>query len=131
MAFYAVLQNLVDAILTVPNVFLRTTDASHAALVFSCWNVLREKGLIYKGSYSGWYSVADEAFVSVPSFALHRSLTLQKQNLKEAQLQFVSEANYFFKIGPFIGAVEKWLSKGSFAFFACILFNASRRFCDS
>ena len=32
--------------------------------VTTLWNVLQEKGLLYKGQHEGWYSVPDETFLT-------------------------------------------------------------------
>ena len=43
--------------------FIRTTDQRHKDAVVHFWNVLDEKGFIYKSEYSGWYSLNDECFL--------------------------------------------------------------------
>ena len=43
--------------------FMRTTDARHEAGVQEMFRRLRDKGFIYKGSYSGQYCVFDELYV--------------------------------------------------------------------
>ncbi|EEB91154.1 hypothetical protein MPER_10534 [Moniliophthora perniciosa FA553] len=42
--------------------FVRTSDEVHYKSVQQIWRELDAQGLIYKGSYSGWYSVTDECF---------------------------------------------------------------------
>ncbi|KAF9524414.1 tRNA synthetases class I (M)-domain-containing protein [Crepidotus variabilis] len=42
--------------------FVRTTSDEHRRAVEDVWAKLVEKGFIYKGNYSGWYSVTDECF---------------------------------------------------------------------
>lgn len=42
--------------------FIRTTEERHKKAVTALWNRLKERGQIYLDSYSGWYSVSDEAF---------------------------------------------------------------------
>ena len=43
--------------------FIRTTEPRHIKACQALWNELRRSGgEIYLGSYSGWYSVRDEAF---------------------------------------------------------------------
>ena len=42
--------------------FIRTTDPDHYAASQEIWRRLEEAGDIYLDSYSGWYSVRDEAF---------------------------------------------------------------------
>lgn len=42
--------------------FIRTTQPRHVRSVQRFWEVLKEKGYIYKGQYEGWYCVPDETF---------------------------------------------------------------------
>lgn len=44
--------------------YIRTTEPRHHRAVQHFWSVLRSKGLIYKGSYEGWYSTPDESFLA-------------------------------------------------------------------
>lgn len=43
--------------------YIRTTEARHRMAVENVWNELFRRGFIYKSTYSGWYSVNDEAFL--------------------------------------------------------------------
>ncbi|QRV80422.1 methionyl-tRNA synthetase [Ceratobasidium sp. AG-Ba] len=42
--------------------FIRTTEQDHVLAVKRFWKRLVDRGHIYKGSHSGWYSVSDECF---------------------------------------------------------------------
>lgn len=44
--------------------FIRTTEAEHHGAVEAIWQRLVDKGLIYKGQYSGWYCLPDEAMLT-------------------------------------------------------------------
>lgn len=44
--------------------YIRTTGQRHRVAVEHFWSVLWDKGLIYKGSYEGWYSTQDESFLT-------------------------------------------------------------------
>ena len=44
--------------------FIRTTDPAHERGVQKVFQILREKGDIYKGTYQGWYCVSDENFIA-------------------------------------------------------------------
>ena len=44
--------------------FIRTTDIKHKAAVQYIWQQLEKAGLIYKGSYEGWYCQGCEAFIT-------------------------------------------------------------------
>ena len=41
--------------------FIRTTESRHKAACQALWNLLRDRGHITLGSYSGWYATRDEA----------------------------------------------------------------------
>ena len=42
--------------------FIRTTEQRHIEAAQAIWTALVKSGDIYLGSYTGWYSVRDEAF---------------------------------------------------------------------
>jgi methionyl-tRNA synthetase len=42
--------------------FIRTTQPRHERAVQHFWEVLKDRGYIYKSSYEGWYCVPDETF---------------------------------------------------------------------
>lgn len=44
--------------------YIRTTEQRHRRAVQHFWSVLCGEGLIYKGSYEGWYSTQDESFLT-------------------------------------------------------------------
>lgn len=44
--------------------YIRTTEQRHRHAVEHFWSALQNKGLIYKGSYEGWYSTQDESFLT-------------------------------------------------------------------
>ncbi|VEU82939.1 methionine--tRNA ligase [Acholeplasma hippikon] len=44
--------------------FVRTTNPNHKAVVQKIFERLLEQGDIYLGKYEGWYSIADEAFLT-------------------------------------------------------------------
>src|ERR1700733_11349673 len=46
--------------------FIRTTEPRHKRGVQKLFATLRDKGFVYKGSYTGQYCVSDEAWVDVP-----------------------------------------------------------------
>jgi methionyl-tRNA synthetase len=73
--------------------FIRTTEPRHVRGVQHLFATLRDRGYIYKGSYSGQYCVFDEAFVDGPP----GTLCPDCGRLTET----VSEENYFFKLSAF------------------------------
>ncbi|AWD33383.1 Methionine--tRNA ligase [Candidatus Fokinia solitaria] len=71
--------------------FIRTTEMRHKDFVVSVWNILYERGWIYKGEYSGWYAERDEAFYSEEEIVNGKAPT-------GADVVFCSEECYFFKL---------------------------------
>jgi methionyl-tRNA synthetase len=74
--------------------FIRTTSDKHKQGVQALWRVIRDKGDIYKGSYTGQYCVFDELYVDVvgpgaPCPECGRPT------------ETVKEENYFFKLSAF------------------------------
>jgi methionyl-tRNA synthetase len=73
--------------------FIRTTEDRHKRGVQKLFAALKEKGFIYKGSYTGQYCVSDEAFVEVPPGAPCPDCGRITET--------ISEENYFFKLSAF------------------------------
>ena len=73
--------------------FIRTTEPRHVRGVQHLFATLRDKGYIYKGSYTGQYCVSDEAWVDV----LPGAPCPDCGRITET----VSEENYFFKLSAF------------------------------
>ena len=76
--------------------FIRTTEERHKIASQAIWNKLIDAGEIYLGSYSGWYSVRDEAFYS------ETELIIKENNTKVAptgaEVEWLEEPSYFFKL---------------------------------
>jgi methionyl-tRNA synthetase len=73
--------------------FIRTTEPRHKRGVQTLFATLRDRGFIYKGSYTGQYCVSDEAWVDVPPGAPCPDCGRITET--------VSEENYFFKLSAF------------------------------
>ena len=73
--------------------FIRTTEPRHKRGVQKLFTLLKERGYIYKGSYTGQYCVSDEAFVDVPPGAPCPDCGRITET--------VNEENYFFKLSAF------------------------------
>lgn len=73
--------------------FIRTTEDRHKQGVQKLFTELKDKGFIYKGSYTGQYCVSDEAFVEVAPGAPCPDCGRITET--------VSEENYFFKLSAF------------------------------
>ena len=73
--------------------FIRTTEERHKRGVQKLFATLRDKGFIYKGSYTGQYCVSCEEWIEGPPGTIcpiHGIVT-----------ETVSEENYFFKLSAF------------------------------
>ncbi|MGA3082087.1 MAG: methionine--tRNA ligase [Terracidiphilus sp.] len=73
--------------------FIRTTEERHKRGVQHLFATLRDKGFIYKGSYTGQYCVSDEAYVDGPPGTVCPDCGRVTET--------VSEENYFFKLSAF------------------------------
>jgi methionyl-tRNA synthetase len=73
--------------------FIRTTEARHIRGAQHLFATLRDKGFIYKSTYTGQYCVSDEAWVDVPPGAPCPDCGRITET--------VSEENYFFKLSAF------------------------------
>jgi methionyl-tRNA synthetase len=73
--------------------FIRTTEERHKRGVQHLFATLRDKGYIYKGSYTGQYCVSDEAYVDGPPGTPCPDCGRTTET--------VSEENYFFKLSAF------------------------------
>jgi methionyl-tRNA synthetase len=73
--------------------FIRTTEARHKQAVQKFFTLLKDRGYIYKGSYTGQYCVFDEAYVDVPPGAPCPDCGRPTET--------ISEENYFFKLSAF------------------------------
>jgi methionyl-tRNA synthetase len=73
--------------------FIRTTEDRHIRGVQHLFATLRDRGFIYKGSYTGQYCVSDEAYVDGPP----GTVCPDCGRITET----VSEENYFFKLSAF------------------------------
>jgi methionyl-tRNA synthetase len=73
--------------------FIRTTEARHKRGTQRLFAELRDKGFIYKGSYTGQYCVSDELYVDGPPGTVCPDCGRVTET--------VSEENYFFKLSAF------------------------------
>ncbi|MCF7823094.1 MAG: methionine--tRNA ligase [Candidatus Marinimicrobia bacterium] len=71
--------------------FIRTTQANHKAVVRHLLQLLWDKGLIYKDTYEGWYSVAEERFLTDKEY--------EEGDWRDVKQ--LSETNYWFKMSAY------------------------------
>lgn len=81
--------------------FIRTTEARHARASQAIWRAIERSGDIYLGTYSGWYSVRDEAFYG------EEELTDGPDGARlaptGAEVEWVEEPSYFFRLSEWGG----------------------------
>lgn len=81
--------------------FIRTTDTRHKQAVQYIWMQL--KPFIYKGTYEGWYSVGEEAFVSDKIVAANNGVSPDHG----VPYERLSEENYYFKLSAFTDKIRQ------------------------
>jgi methionyl-tRNA synthetase len=80
--------------------FIRTTDADHEEASKAIWQKMLDNGDIYLDTYSGWYSVRDEAFYT------EAETTLQEDGSRLSTetgtpVEWTEESTYFFKLSEY------------------------------
>ncbi len=80
-----------------PSRFIRTSDTDHKAVVAEVFLRLQKSGDVYKGSYSGWYSVTDETY--------YTDTEVEDGRARESgsTVERVTEENYYFKLSSYGG----------------------------
>ena len=81
--------------------FIRTTEDRHKQTVQKVFSILKEKGLIYKGIYEGWYCTPCETYLLENQ--------LMKGNCPQCHrlTNKIKEENYFFKMSQFQKKMEQ------------------------
>ncbi len=83
--------------------FVRTTDAHHVGAVQYIWQQLEKAGMIYKGTYEGWYCVGHEAFFTDKEVQETGGICPDHQT----PYQQISEENYYLKTSMFTDKVRE------------------------
>lgn len=78
--------------------FIRTTEERQRIAVQALWRKLMESGNVYLGSYSGWYSVRDEAYYGEDELTQRDGKRFAPTG---AEVEWVEEPSYFFKLSAF------------------------------
>ena len=76
--------------------FIRTTDPKHVPAVHELYRRSKANGFIYKGQYSGWYCVSDEAYA--PENDPEKPVNCPDCG---RPTEWFSEESYFFKLSAF------------------------------
>jgi len=96
-SMYGNFQELIKSLNVEYTDFIRTTDGHHKGAVQYIWQKLAEAGLIYKGTYEGWYCVGCEAFVTDKEATDNNGICPDHNQ----PYQRLSEENYYFKASQF------------------------------
>ncbi len=79
--------------------FIRTTEDRHVKVVQHVLQDLFDKGEIYKDKHEGWYSVADELFITEKDY----------EEGKYRDVRRISETNYYFKMSAYQERLIKYI----------------------
>lgn len=79
--------------------FIRTTEPRHKESSQKLWKKMEESGDIYKDTYSGWYSVRDEAYFDEGE--LTDGEDGKKLAPSGAPVEWMEEETYFFKLSKY------------------------------
>lgn len=95
--------------------FIRTTDNYHEEAVAKIFDTLLEKGDIYLGEYTGWYSVSDEEFFTESQLAeVYRD---ENGNMiggvapSGHEVEKVSEESYFFRMSKYADRLKAYYAE--------------------
>ncbi|MYG93425.1 MAG: methionine--tRNA ligase [Acidimicrobiia bacterium] len=80
--------------------FIRTTEPRHHRAVQKLMQRAYDNGYIYSATYDGWYSVADEAYISQED--------VTEEDLKAGRVERMTEENYFFALSAFEEQLLDW-----------------------
>ncbi|MBA5776764.1 methionine--tRNA ligase [Stappia sp. F7233] len=81
------------------NDFIRTSEARHHAASKAIWERMAANGDIYKDSYSGWYSVRDEAYYQESETELREDGV--RYGPQGTPVEWVEEESYFFRLSAY------------------------------
>jgi methionyl-tRNA synthetase len=79
--------------------FIRTTEPSHYEASQALWRRMQAAGDIYLGTYSGWYSVRDEAFYDESETQL--SEKDERLGPQGTPVEWTDEKTYFFRLSTY------------------------------
>ena len=82
---------------------VRTTEPRHARSVQEIWRRMAANGDIYLSTYSGWYSVRDEAYFDESELSPGPDAT--KLAPSGAPVQWVEEESWFFRLSAYADRV--------------------------
>ena len=80
--------------------FIRTTDPDHIEASQAIWRAMEANGDIYLGSYSGWYSVRDEAYYTEDETEV-REDGVRVASASGTEVSWTEEPSYFFRLSAY------------------------------
>jgi methionyl-tRNA synthetase len=81
--------------------FIRTTEEQHHRASQEIWKRMVANGDIYLDSYSGWYSVRDEAYYAEEETVVGEDNV--RRGPQGTPVEWVEERSYFFKLSAYQG----------------------------
>ena len=90
---------MADALNVPTDDVIRTTEPRHAACAQALWTRMAAKGDIYLSTYSGWYSVRDEAYYDEGE--LTRGPDGARLAPTGTPVDWVEESSYFFRLSAY------------------------------
>ena len=83
--------------------FIRTTEQRHLDGAKAFWQDLYDRGAVYKGEFSGYYSVGSEEFVGDDDVVDGEGDDegFKVSALDGSRLEHMTEENYFFKLSEY------------------------------
>ncbi len=83
--------------------FIRTTEDRHKTGSQAFWQKLHDRGVVYKGEFSGWYSVGSEEFVAdeYVNDGEGDDEGHKISALDGSRLEHLTEENYFFPLSKY------------------------------
>jgi methionyl-tRNA synthetase len=79
--------------------FIRTSEPAHHLSVQVIWNRMQQAGDIYIDTYSGWYSVRDEAYYAEEETVVGEDNV--RRGPQGTPVDWVEEKSYFFKLSAY------------------------------
>ncbi|WP_173931775.1 methionine--tRNA ligase [Chelativorans sp. Marseille-P2723] len=92
-------QRMAEALNASNDDFIRTTEERHHIASQAIWKAMAEKGDIYLGSYSGWYSVRDEAYYGEEETTVGEDAV--RYGPQGTPVEWVEEESYFFRLSAY------------------------------
>ncbi|NXU35765.1 SYMM protein, partial [Drymodes brunneopygia] len=113
--------------------FIRTSEPRHQRAVRHFWGALRDGGVLYKGSYEGWYCTPEESFL--PESQLAERMDAQGRPCKVSletghEVHWTKEENYMFRLSAFRDPLQNWLRDNPRAIFPDPFYQRVLRWLD-